>query len=139
MSARTKALGAICAGCVAVGVAWDARSEKILKPVDPELVAVAWCAYQEVPFVVYHGHRTDAEQASFIARGVTWVKRSKHQDGLAIDVMALDEKGKGTWAEKYYPKIAQAFSACSKKLNIPVIWGGTWRVRDLVHFEKAAK
>ncbi len=134
MSIRTRAIGIVCAGCVAVGV-WDARSEKVLKPVDAELVEVAWCARQEVPFIVYHGHRTDAEQASFIAKGVSWVKRSKHQDGLAIDVMALKD-GKGTWELKYYQKIATAFYACSQKLNIPITWGCEWKVKDCVHFER---
>lgn len=115
---------------------WDARSEKILKPVDAEVVQVAWCARQEVPFIVYHGHRTEAEQASFIAKGVSWVRRSKHQDGLAIDVMALDENGKGTWNTRYYPIIAKAFYACADKLGIPIIWGGEWKKKDLVHIEK---
>jgi peptidoglycan L-alanyl-D-glutamate endopeptidase CwlK len=114
---------------------WDARSEKILKPVDKNLVEVAWCARQEVPFIVYHGHRTDAEQATMLAKGVSWVRRSKHQDGLAIDVMALDERGKETWAHSYYHKIADAFYKCSEKLGVPITWGCEWRVKDCVHFE----
>lgn len=133
---KKKILTGLLGVAVASGIAWDARSEKVLKPVDAALVEVAWCARQEQAFIVYHGHRTDAEQADFIAKGVSWVKRSKHQDGLAIDVMALDEKGKGTWEYKYYPKIARAFYACAEKLGVRITWGGEWKQKDNVHFER---
>lgn len=131
-----KTTGTIAAAAIVGSVfVWDARSEKILKPVDKDLVSVAWCARQQIPFIVYHGHRTDAEQASMLAKGVSWVRRSKHQDGLAIDVMALDAAGKGTWEHSYYYKIADAFYNCSVNLSIPVTWGGTWKVKDMVHFQ----
>lgn len=137
MGFRTRAIGTLCAGCIATGIyAWDARSEKVLKPIDAELVEVAWCARQRVPFIVYHGHRTEAEQADFIAKGVTWVRRSKHQDGLAIDVMALDESGKGTWEPKYYYRISEAFYACATIHGTPITWGGEWKKKDMVHIEK---
>lgn len=136
MTFGRKAKGAGAAAVIAASViVWDARSEKILKPVNPQLVEVAWCARQSVPFIVYHGHRTDAEQATMLAKGVSWVRRSKHQDGLAIDVMALDSAGKGTWEPAYYQKIADAFYKCSEKLSVPIVWGCEWRVKDCVHFQ----
>lgn len=137
MSIRTKSLGILCAGCVAVGgIVLDARTAKELKPIDAGLAEVAYCAYQKERFIVYHGHRTDAEQADFISRGVSWVRRSKHQDGLAIDVMALDAKGKGTWELKYYTPIAKAFYECGRKHNVQIVWGCEWKVKDCVHFER---
>lgn len=138
MSIRTKALGILCAGCIGVGgYVLDQRSLDVLKPVDAELVEVAYCASKRVPILVYHGMRTEAEQASFIAKGVSRIKRSKHQDGLAIDVMTKDSNGKWTWDVKYYPKVAKAFYACSKKLGVPIVWGGEWKTfRDMVHFER---
>lgn len=39
---------------------------------------------------VVNTRRTAAEQADAIRRGVSWVDRSKHQDGLAIDVALYD-------------------------------------------------
>lgn len=128
--------GAVAAAAIAGSVlVWDARSEKILKPVNPQLVEVAWCARQSIPFIVYHGHRTDAEQATMLAKGVSWIRRSKHQDGLAIDVMALDAAGNGTWEHSYYYKISDAFYNCSVKLSIPIEWGGAWKAKDMVHFQ----
>lgn len=137
MSFRTRAIGVFCAGCVAVsGYAFSKRSLDNLFPVHPDLQKVTHCALKISPydFVVYHGYRTEEEQRSMIARGVSWVNRSRHQDGLAIDVMALVD-GKGTWDAKPYEGIARAFYACGDALGVPIVWGGEWRVKDLVHFE----
>lgn len=45
---------------------------------------------QRIVVLIVNTRRTDAEQADAIARGVSWVKRSKHQDGLAMDVVPYD-------------------------------------------------
>lgn len=45
---------------------------------------------QKIMVLVVNTLRTDAEQADAIKRGVSWVKRSKHQDGLAMDVVPYD-------------------------------------------------
>lgn len=130
----------MCAGCVAAsGFFLGARSLEELKPVDIGLQAVTHCAIAHTPvdFTVYHGFRTDAEQRGFIAAGVTWVLRSKHQDGLAIDIMAIDPAtGKGSWAKQLYYRIAPAFYACGEHLGYPITWGGEWTKQDLVHFER---
>ncbi len=39
-----------------------------------------------IPVVIVNTRRTEAEQEHAIATGVSWVKVSKHQSGLAIDV-----------------------------------------------------
>lgn len=113
------------------------RTADTLSQVDPRLQAVAVCALHvsTVDFTAYHGYRTDAEHQTMLERGVSWVRRSKHQDGKAVDVMALDHNKKGTWVAKPYDEIAKAFYACGKALNTPITWGGEWRVKDLVHFE----
>lgn len=139
MSFRTKAIGIVCAGCVAAsGFILSERSEKTIAPLRPTMQAVIRCAIDRTPvyFIAYHGHRTDAEQQSMLAKGVSWVRRSKHQDGMAVDLMAVDpETGKGTWEAKFYYRIAPAFYACGEKLSIPITWGCEWRVKDCVHFE----
>lgn len=139
------------------GFALNQRSLDTIAPTSPRIQAVTHCAASKpiampdgtkVTFVVYHGLRTDAEQRSMIARGVSWVNRSRHQDGKAIDVMAelnytdpatnLIIK-KSSWAPEPYYQISKAFYACSKELGIPITWGGEWRVKDLVHFEEKEK
>jgi hypothetical protein len=43
--------------------------------------------------------------------------------------------GKITYAPEPYYKIAAAFYDCSNRLDVPTVWGGTWKVRDLMHIE----
>lgn len=113
------------------------RSLDTLAPTSPRIQSVAHCAIQRttIDFVVYHGFRTEEEQRGMVARGVSWVNRSRHQDGQAIDVMAL-VNGKGTWEPAPYYEIAKAFYSCGDDLGIPITWGGEWRVKDYVHFEE---
>lgn len=136
--ARAAGVATASASIIASGFFLSQRSLDTLAPTSPRIQAVAHCAIQrtEVDFVVYHGLRSDAEQRSMIARGVSWVNRSRHQDGEAIDVMALDENGRGTWEPEPYYEIAKAFYSCGDDLGYPVTWGGEWRVKDLVHFEE---
>lgn len=42
-----------------------------------------------IPVIITNTRRTEAEQQQALAQGVSWVQHSKHQDGLAIDVVPL--------------------------------------------------
>jgi peptidoglycan L-alanyl-D-glutamate endopeptidase CwlK len=137
MKVPSKALGALCAVCVAAsGYVFSKRSNDNLQEVDIRLQEVAHCAlkHSTVDFVVVDGGRTEAEHKNNVAAGRSWIKRSKHQDGLAIDIAAL-HKGKVTYNPALYYKIAEAFWYCSEGLKTPIIWGGEWRVQDLMHYE----
>lgn len=137
MSTRTKALGVLCGVCVAVsGYVFSARSTSNLNEVRPALQAVASCSLQHSPvdFVVVDGGRTADEHKNNVAGGRSWIKRSKHQDGLAIDIAAYVD-GKITYNPAPYYKIAEAFYYCSDALDTPITWGGEWRVQDLMHYE----
>lgn len=134
---KQKVIGVLCAACVAVsGFIFSQRSMNNLAEVDTRLQAVAHCALQHSPvdFIVVDGGRTDAEHKNNVAAGRSWIRRSKHQDGLAIDVAAYVD-GKVTYEHRYYHSIANAFYVCAIKLDTPIIWGGEWRVKDLMHFE----
>ena len=134
---KSKVLGALCAACVAAsGYVFSTRSLDNLKEVDARLQEVAECAlkHSTVDFVVVDAGRTDAEHRNNVAAGRSWIKRSKHQDGLAIDIAALS-KGKVTYNPALYYKIAEAFYWCSNGLKTPIVWGGEWRVQDLMHYE----
>jgi len=142
MSLRTKTLGLLCAACAAGYGYLDQRSEKVLSEVRPTIREVSYCAAKRlhddksnISFMAYHGHRTDAEHATMLAKGVSWIKRSKHQDGKAVDVMAK-VNGVGTWDHAPYYTIADAFYACGDELKIRIIWGCTWKQKDCVHFEE---
>lgn len=135
--ARAATVATASAAVIASPFVFSQRSLDTLFPTSPRIQAVALCAIERttVDFVVYHGFRTEEEQRSMIAKGVSWVNRSRHQDGEAIDVMAL-VNGTGTWDHEPYYEIAKAFYSCGDDLNIPITWGGEWVVKDMVHFEE---
>lgn len=137
MKLPNKVVGALCAVCVAVsGYVFSERSKMNLAEVRPELQALAACALQHsaTDFVVIDGGRTEAEHKSNLAKGSSWIKRSKHQDGKAIDVAAI-VSGKVTYAPEPYYNIAYAFYMCSDMQKVPIIWGGEWKAKDLMHIE----
>jgi peptidoglycan LD-endopeptidase CwlK len=136
MSFRNMAMGAVCAVCVASsGYVFSQRSVTNLRETHIDLQRVTECALNNSPvdFVVVDGRRTAKEHLINVANGRSWIKRSRHQDGAAIDIAAWN--GKVTYDHVPYHLIASVFSDCSHRLNIPIIWGGNWKVKDLMHFE----
>lgn len=103
------------------------RSNKNLIEVDTllQMVADKALSLTEVDFGVICGMRTAEEQAELRRIGASQVKRSKHQDGLAIDVAAF-VGSQLHWELPFYFKIADAFRLASIELKIPVRWGGAW-------------
>lgn len=137
MSFRTKALGVVCAACIAAsGYVFSQRSAGNLAETHPDLQKLAACALPRSPsdFVIVDGLRSAAEHKENLAKGVSWIKRSRHQDGMAIDVAAY-VNGKITYDHEPYYGIAGAFYFCGEKLDIPIISGGEWHVQDLMHIE----
>lgn len=137
MTIKNAAISAVCAVCVvASGFVYSQRSLLNLSEVDQHLQTVAECAIRHTPvdFVVIDGGRTAREHVVNVANGKSWVKRSRHQDGMAIDIAAW-VNGQITYEPAPYYKIADAFYFCSETLNIPIVWGGEWKVKDLMHFE----
>lgn len=137
MSFRTKALGVVCAACVATsGYVFSQRSINNLNEVDARLPKLAECALQitSIDFVVVDGMRSAEEHKVNLTNGKSWIKRSRHQDGCAIDVAAY-KNGQISYDGELYYSIAGAFYFCSEKYDIPIISGGEWRVKDLMHIE----
>ena len=67
--------------------------------------------------------------------GASRTLNSRHLTGHAVDVAALIE-GQVRWDWPLYGRIAGAFKAAARDLNIPLTWGGDWtRLRDGPHFE----
>ncbi len=89
-----------------------------------------------IPVVIVNTRRTASEQAVNVAKGVSWVTHSKHEDGLAIDIAPFsvyDEHGgnKLQWDEQdpIWLRIGQIGEACNLR------WGGRWQQKDMGHFE----
>lgn len=137
MKLPNKVVAGVCAACVvASGFLFGERSNTNLHEVDIRMQEVAQCALKHSPidFMVVDGGRTEAEHRNNVAAGRSWIRHSKHQDGLAIDIAALSH-GKVTYNPAPYYKIAEAFYYCADGLKTPIIWGGEWRVQDLMHYE----
>lgn len=128
-------LGSIVGVTVASGYAFSDRSIDNIKEVHPRLQKVVNCALEHTThdFVVVDGRRSLEEHKLNVLNGKSWTLRSKHIDGLAVDVAAYD--GGITWQIDPYKEIAASFYYCSEKLKTPIIAGIEWKARDAGHFE----
>jgi hypothetical protein len=104
------------------------------KPLALELVAR--CVEAGIGVMIVDTLRTPAEHAANLAAGVSWTNRSKHLDGLAIDLApyeqyALHGPDKLQWngSDPVWERIGEI----GERLGLR--WGGRWRQKDLGHFE----
>lgn len=107
------------------GFVFGKRSRDSLNGVNKQLVTLAELALSvsDVDFTVIEGLRTAERQAQLLREKKTKVAHSKHQDGLAIDVMPVGAE----WnkPEQWLP-VLDAFYRAGKLLNIPIRFGYTW-------------
>jgi peptidoglycan L-alanyl-D-glutamate endopeptidase CwlK len=110
------------------------RSQQHLAEIHIDLYEVVFLArlLSEVPFEITDGLRTIEEQRDYFNNGFSKTMRSKHLDGLAVDVVPIPV----TWEpEAFYP-IAEAMKQAADILDTPIVWGGDWRTfKDYPHFE----
>lgn len=118
---------------------FDARSQSKLVGVHDDLVEVVQTALQlcPVPFIVTEGLRTLERQKQLLAAGASKTLKSRHLTGHAIDVAAyIDLDGDNMkdpneavrWDWPLYFKIAEAFRQAAEQVEVPVEWGGHWRL-----------
>ena len=103
------------------------RSLSRLEGVNEELVFVVKRAIQmsTMDFGVVQGLRTPAEQAALVAKGASKTMKSKHLDGLAVDLMAY-LNGRASWELKLYDNIADAMRKAAIENNVRLRWGAAW-------------
>jgi len=112
------------------------RSINNLIGVDEKLKLVVMRAIQltDVDFGCICGLRTEEEQAELFRKGASQCdgvnKRSKHQDGMAVDLMAYIGS-RGSWELKLYDNIADAMKQAAIELDTGVRWGAAWTVPDI--------
>ena len=108
-----------------------------MQGVDSRLIQVVKRAIEitTVDFKVLEGVRTLERQQELLKQKVTQTLKSKHLEGLAVDLGAL--KGADvSWDKPLYFEIAKAMKQASKELNIPIRWGGDFKsFFDGPHFE----
>ena len=108
------------------------RSLDRLGGVDDRLVEVVKAAIQEteVDFGVIQGLRTLEEQKKLFESGASQTMKSKHLDGLAVDLMAY-VGGRGSWELNVYDEIADAMKWAADDVGVPIRWGAAWHIADI--------
>ena len=106
-----------------------------LSTVDKRLWTICQDAIKitRIDFGVICGKRTLAEQEALLAKGATQTMKSKHLDGLAVDLMAYIN-GRASWELNLYDDIADAMKEASRKNDIPIRWGAAWHIDDTVSY-----
>jgi hypothetical protein len=114
-----------------------ARDRLRLAGVHPDLVRVVERAAKDgTKFRVIEGLRTMDRQAELVRAGKSQTMRSRHLTGHAVDLAALDEAGRVTWARPAYEALASQMKTAAAAEGVPVEWGGDWRsFFDGPHFQ----
>ena len=112
------------------------RSQDRLIGVDERLVSVVQGAIHltKVDFGVICGMRTLKEQQELVERGASQTMKSKHLNGLAVDLMAYCGS-RSSWELNLYDDIADAMSESARDVDVPIRWGAAWTVSNIAHYQ----
>lgn len=116
----------------------DARSEKNLQGVHPDLVKVVRASWEDYratgkDFVVTEGLRTPERQAQLVKAGASMTMNSRHLTGHAVDVAV--KVGTIRWDWPLYMHLGALMKSNALRLGVPIVWGGDWQFRDGPHYE----
>ena len=107
-----------------------------LEGVNDDMVRVVKKAIEltKVDFGVICGLRTVEEQEELVAKGASQTMKSKHIDGLAVDLMAY-LGGRASWELNLYDDIADAMKEAAKLENVVVRWGAAWQIDNMADWD----
>ena len=107
-----------------------------LEGVNDDMVRVVKKAIEltKVDFGVICGLRTVEEQEELVAKGASQTMKSKHIDGLAVDLMAY-LGGRASWELNLYDDIADAMKEAAKLENVGVRWGAAWQIDNMADWD----
>lgn len=78
-----------------------------------------------VDFAVHDGIRTVAEQKRIVAAGVSRTMKSKHLEGVAVDLVpVVEDKLRWWWSQIY--QVAAAMHQAARDLGVTIRWGVVW-------------
>jgi len=112
------------------------RSLARLEGVDERMVRVVKTAISvsTIDFGVIQGLRTIEEQRELVAKGASQTMKSKHIDGLAVDLMAYIGS-RGSWELTLYDNLADAMKIAAEEEDVQVRWGAAWHINDIREFD----
>jgi peptidoglycan L-alanyl-D-glutamate endopeptidase CwlK len=107
-----------------------------LEGIDERMIAVVNYAITvtKQDFSVICGMRTIEEQKVLVAKGASQTMKSKHIDGLAVDLMAYVNGGR--WELNLYDEIADAMSEGAREVDVPIVWGAAWSVPNIARYSE---
>jgi hypothetical protein len=116
---------------------FGSKSLKRLEGVHPDLVKVAHKAIEitSEDFSILEGLRSVSRQRDLVSRGKSQTMNSRHLTGHAIDIVPYPVSW--DW-DDFYP-ICDAMLKASRELNIPLRWGGNWKVKDVRKWNGTSK
>ncbi len=123
-----------------MSIVLGARSLSRLEGVHPDLVRVVKkaAAMSDLDFTVLEGLRTLDRQKQLMANGATRTMNSRHLTGHAVDLGAM-VGGAVRWDWGLYLKLADIMRSASVAENVPIRWGGTWKLLTAVQGPITAK
>lgn len=91
-----------------------------------------------IPFIFTCTYRSQDEQDALYELGrtrpgrkVTWTRNSKHTQGIAFDIVPIDENRKPLWDDnELWDRIGEIGE------SVGLEWGGRWVKSDRPHFQK---
>ncbi len=112
------------------------RSLDRMEGVDERLVAVVKHAITatKTDFGVIQGLRTIEMQKALVAKGASQTMKSKHLDGLAVDLMAY-VGGRGSWELNLYDDLADAMCEGANAVGCKVRWGAAWHIDSIGQYK----
>jgi peptidoglycan L-alanyl-D-glutamate endopeptidase CwlK len=115
-----------------MGFTLSQRSLDRLEGVHNDMVRVVKKAIDltKVDFGVICGLRTIEEQKALVDKGASQTMKSKHLDGLAVDLMAYIG-GRASWELNLYDDIADAMMEAAKLEDVSVRWGAAWHINNI--------
>lgn len=107
------------------------RSLERLEGVDERMVTVVKSAITltKQDFSVICGLRTIEEQRKLVDKGASQTMKSKHIDGLAVDLAAYSDGIR--WELNLYDEIADAMAEAANNLDINIRWGAAWHIDNI--------
>ena len=116
------------------------RSLSRLEGVHPDLVRVVKkaAALSSLDFTVLEGLRTEARQKQLMDLGATRTMNSRHLTGHAVDLAPM-VGGTVRWDWPLYHQLAVIMKSASASENVPIRWGGTWKLLSAINGPITAK